>query len=112
MGILIDRVARSRRYFAAFALCLLVFGATPAYSFDTQADVKAGGPSVEVVSALGRKLYALPDDENVTTARRRLAADPKNVALVLALSKAEAGRRQYERQSRRVLKDCHRAQRC
>jgi tetratricopeptide (TPR) repeat protein len=30
------------------------------------------------------------------TARTRLAADPTNVALVLALSKAEAGRRQYK----------------
>jgi tetratricopeptide (TPR) repeat protein len=32
----------------------------------------------------------------VRTARKKLAASPKNVALVLALSKAEAGRRQYK----------------
>jgi tetratricopeptide (TPR) repeat protein len=57
--------------------------------------VKVSEPSFEITSALGRKLYALPDDENVIAARKRLAADPKDVALVLALSKAEAGRRQY-----------------
>jgi tetratricopeptide (TPR) repeat protein len=63
---------------------------------DAQTAVKSGGPSFELTSALGRKLYALPDDEGVTTARKKLAANPKNVALVLALSKAEAGRRQYK----------------
>src|SRR5215475_6388448 len=46
-------------------------------------------------SGLGRKLYALPDDQSVTEARKNLAADPKNVERVLQLSKAEAGRRQY-----------------
>jgi tetratricopeptide (TPR) repeat protein len=49
-----------------------------------------------MTSGLGRKLYALPDDESVTKAREKLAADPHNVGLVLALSKAEAGRRQYK----------------
>lgn len=49
----------------------------------------------EVTSALGRKLYALPDDDSVTAARKKLDADPKNPALFLALSQAEAGRRQY-----------------
>jgi tetratricopeptide (TPR) repeat protein len=69
-------------------------GTTP-LSLNAQTASKAGAPSVEVTSALGRTFYALPDDESVTTARMRLAAEPKNVALVLALSKAEAGRRQY-----------------
>lgn len=50
---------------------------------------------LEVTSGLGRKLYALPDDQSVVDARKSLAADPKSVERVLQLSKAEAGRRQY-----------------
>jgi tetratricopeptide (TPR) repeat protein len=57
--------------------------------------LKAQG-ALELTSGLGRKLYALPDDQAVTDARKALAADPKNVALVLKLSKAEASRRQYK----------------
>jgi len=53
-------------------------------------------PTLQVTSALGRKLYSLPDDNSVIAARQKLAADPKNVELVLALSKAQAGRRQYK----------------
>jgi tetratricopeptide (TPR) repeat protein len=52
--------------------------------------------ALEVTSGLGRKLYALPDDQSVLDARKSLAADPKNVDRVLQLSKAEAGRRQYK----------------
>jgi tetratricopeptide (TPR) repeat protein len=51
--------------------------------------------ALELTSGLGRKLYSLPDDESVISARKSLAADPKNVDRVLQLSKAEAGRRQY-----------------
>jgi tetratricopeptide (TPR) repeat protein len=54
----------------------------------------AKGP-FELTSALGRKLYALPDDPAVAAARTALAADPKNPALALKLSKALAARRQY-----------------
>jgi tetratricopeptide (TPR) repeat protein len=96
MNTLIDRIARRRGYFLAFALGLLASGANPISFLHAQNAAKVGEPSFEVTSALGRKLYALPDDESVTTARKKLAADPKNVALVLALSKAEAGRRQYK----------------
>ena len=53
------------------------------------------GP-LELTSLLGRKLYALPDDGSIRTAQQHLSADPKNVGLVLALSKAQAGRRQYK----------------
>ncbi|HTU33195.1 MAG TPA: hypothetical protein VMF66_05275 [Candidatus Acidoferrum sp.] len=49
----------------------------------------------EGTSQLGRPLYALPDDAAVAQARKNLAADPKNPRLVLALSLAEAGRKQY-----------------
>jgi tetratricopeptide (TPR) repeat protein len=51
--------------------------------------------ALEVTSGLGRKLYALPDDQSLIEARKNLAADPKNVARILQLSKAEAARRQY-----------------
>jgi tetratricopeptide (TPR) repeat protein len=49
----------------------------------------------ELTSGLGRKLYALPDDDKVIAARKSLAEDAKNVELVLQLSKAQAARRQY-----------------
>jgi len=51
--------------------------------------------ALELTSGLGRKLYALPDDQGVIDARKALAAEPKNVERVLALAKAEANRRQY-----------------
>jgi len=95
MVTVVDRIGRSPGYFTALALCVLLSGTNSVLSLHAQDVAKAGVPSVEVTSVLGRKLYSLPDDESVTTARKRLAADPKNVALVLALSKAEAGRRQY-----------------
>jgi tetratricopeptide (TPR) repeat protein len=95
MGPLVDHTARSRGYFIALVLCLLAFATNPASFLHAQNAARVGEPSFEITSALGRKLYALPDDESVMTPRKKLAADPKNVALVLALSKAEAGRRQY-----------------
>ncbi|HEV2306754.1 MAG TPA: tetratricopeptide repeat protein [Candidatus Acidoferrales bacterium] len=49
----------------------------------------------EVTSLLGRKLYAQPDDAAVIDARKKLAAHPKNVSLILTLSQAQANRRQY-----------------
>ena len=49
----------------------------------------------EVTSLLGRKLYALPDDDAVRAAQRALTADAGNPKLVLALSLAEANLRQY-----------------
>lgn len=50
----------------------------------------------ETTSLLGRKLYALADDGSIAAAQHKLAADPKNAALVVALSKAQAARRQYK----------------
>ncbi len=49
----------------------------------------------ELTSQLGRKLYGLADDPKLLDARAKLAADPKNVDLILALSKAQAAQRQY-----------------
>lgn len=55
---------------------------------------QAHGP-LEVTSALGRKLYALPDDAAITAARQQVVAHPTDPKLALALSLAEANRRQY-----------------
>ena len=52
--------------------------------------------AVELTSGLGRKLYALPDDQPVLDARKSLAADPKSVTKVLQLAHAQAARRQYQ----------------
>ncbi len=65
-----------------------------ALSVARQAATDSAGP-LEVTSLLGRKLYALPDDGSIKTAQQNLAADPKNVSLVLKLSLAQAARRQY-----------------
>jgi tetratricopeptide (TPR) repeat protein len=51
--------------------------------------------TLELTSGLGRMLYALPDDQSVTDARKSLAADPRNASLVLQLAHAQASRRQY-----------------
>ena len=74
-------------------LSMALFLSTPCWAQSAQA---APLGALEITSPLGRPLYALPDDASVTTARTHLAADPKNPALVLQLSKAEAGRRQYK----------------
>ena len=98
MGRLVDRMASGRRWLIVIGSCVglwLATSGTGAVSLLHAQTANVGERSFEVTSALGRKLYALPDDESVTTARKKLAADPRNVALVLALSKAEAGRRQY-----------------
>ena len=92
MGRSANRVASGRVCFTAVALYLLA----SISSLHAQTSAASGEPSLQVTSALGRKLYSLADDESVTTARKKLAADPKNVELVLALSKAQAGRRQYK----------------
>jgi tetratricopeptide (TPR) repeat protein len=54
------------------------------------------GQVYETTSGLGRKLYSLPDNETLVSARKALTADPQNAAKALALSKAQAGRRQYQ----------------
>jgi tetratricopeptide (TPR) repeat protein len=96
MGRLVNRITSSRGRFVALGFCLLGLATSPSCLLDAQTANKDSNPTLEVTSALGRKLYALPNDEGVMAARKKFAADPKNVALVLALSKAEAGRRQYK----------------
>ena len=75
------------------AACLLAPGLSRSLQAKAQASTLQG--AFEVTSGLGRKLYALPDNAAIATARENLAKDPHNVALVLALSKAQAGQRQY-----------------
>src|SRR5580704_15118020 len=88
MGRLVNHVTFSRGRFVALGFCLLGLATSPSCLLDAQTANKDSNPTLEVTSALGRKLYALPDDEGVMAARKKLAADPKNVALALALSKA------------------------
>jgi tetratricopeptide (TPR) repeat protein len=74
-------------------LLVVLFGL--AAPLPSQNGAGAGHGALELTSGLGRKLYALPDDDNVINARKNLAADPKSAERVLQLSKAEAARRQY-----------------
>jgi tetratricopeptide (TPR) repeat protein len=87
-----SRVRFSMARFGVFFF-IGIFGLATQMQSQTGAEARHG--ALELTSRLGRKLYSLPDDENVTNARKSLAADPKNVGRVLQLSKAEAGRRQY-----------------
>ena len=72
---------------------------TPIFGKATQAFPAApaheGPGALEVTSKLGRKLYALPDNDAIGAARAELAKDPGSIELILKLSKAQAGRRQY-----------------
>jgi len=73
------------RILKAYAVCVLLGSAAFAQK-----------PKVEVTSLLGRALTSLPDtDGSIHAAEQKLAADPKNPALIVALSKAHAAKRQY-----------------
>jgi tetratricopeptide (TPR) repeat protein len=88
----------------AIALLVLAAGLCAAPSAaPTASDANQG--AFELTSGLGRKLYALPDDDAIAAARAKLAADPKNPALAVALSQAQAGRRQY----REAIETCTKA---
>lgn len=91
------KVERTRilRMMAGMAACALMLCLGTAARAQAQTQRKETRGALEVTSQLGRKLYAQPDDDAVIAARKKLAADPKNASLVLALSQAEAGRRQY-----------------
>lgn len=69
------------------------FGLTSQLQSQTASGAAHG--ALEVTSGLGRKLYALPYDQTVIDARKSLEVEPKDVERVLALSRAEANRRQY-----------------
>jgi len=72
---------------------LMAMGSLLLVSHAAAADTDA---TLEVTSLLGQKLYALPDaDGAIRAASKHLEADPKNVSLILKLSKAQAAKRQY-----------------
>jgi tetratricopeptide (TPR) repeat protein len=73
----------------------LVFVTLLGLALPLESESGASPGALEVTSGLGRKLYALPDDDKVIAARKNLAEDPKNVERVIQLSKAQAARRQY-----------------
>jgi tetratricopeptide (TPR) repeat protein len=77
-----------------WVFCLTAF-CGPIRVLQAQTGDGATHGALEVTSDLGRNLYALRDDQSVIDARKALVAEPKNVERVLALSKAEANRRQY-----------------
>jgi len=86
---------RTRKIHAGFWLLSLTALCSLPGPLPAQTGAGAARGALEGTSGLGRKLYALPDDSGVIDARKALAAEPKNVERVLALSKAEANRRQY-----------------
>jgi len=89
------------RVFAALArtsfgaAIVLIVSVSISYAVYAQASAKASNGAFETTSLLGRKLYAQPDDGPIAAARKKLAADPKDMKLILALSQAQAGRREY-----------------
>ena len=89
------RVNRSTLLLSLLCSCMSAPGLAHAQPGSSAAQDHQGQGAFEVTSGLGRKLYALPDNDAVTSARAELAKDPGNVELVLKLSKAQAGRRQY-----------------
>ena len=67
------------------ALCTLTLAICGcAFGFESQSDTN---DRLEMTSQLGRKLYALGDDDGaIHAADQKLAADPKNIDLILQLS--------------------------
>jgi tetratricopeptide (TPR) repeat protein len=85
-------VGKGRRFTGRFMA--FFFLAVSGLTTHLSAQAAAHG-ALELTSGLGRKLYALPDDQSVTNARKSLEADPQNVSLILQLAHAQATRRQY-----------------
>lgn len=66
--------------------CILVAILTLSFSASSQTQDKP-----ELISPLGVKFYAQPDEKNsVAEAENKLAADPKNIDLIIALGRAQA----------------------
>lgn len=76
------------------AAAVTIFAICAVLEAQNQASTENG--PFEITSGLGRKLYALPDEDGaIAAAKKSLAADPKNPALCLKLSKVEAAKQQY-----------------
>ncbi len=68
-----------KRHFGAVALAV-------AFAFSAAAQTEP-----EITSPLGVKFYSQPDDKNtIAEAEKKLAADPKNIDLLIALGRAQA----------------------
>jgi tetratricopeptide (TPR) repeat protein len=81
---------------ASAVLVLFAFVAATYALISSRQEVPSTTPGAfELTSRLGRKLYAQGDDGTIARAEKKLAQDPKNPKLVLAVSQAQAGRRQY-----------------
>ena len=70
-------------------LSLALVLSSPALSAQSQG-------AFETTSLLGRKLYAMSGDDAISAAKGKLSNTSRSAAEYLALSKAEAGRRQYQ----------------
>jgi hypothetical protein len=83
-----------------------VFFLIATFGLAAQLPSQTGGQpgALEITSGLGRKLYALPDDQSVIDARKGLVADPKNVDRVLQLSRRRQHGVSTERLWRRLPK--------
>jgi tetratricopeptide (TPR) repeat protein len=88
-------VVRGSRFMSRFCVLFLTITFGLAGQLLSQSSDETERGSLETTSGLGRKLYALHDDETIVAARKSLAADPTNVDKVLQLSRAQAARRQY-----------------
>ncbi len=75
--------------FAIFGVAQVVVLAGKAYAQDAP---PAPGAPAELTTKLGRKFYSLPDPkETVAAAQKAVAADPKNVDLLMKLEAAQVG---------------------
>lgn len=92
------------RWIAVLAITLTA-GTAGSFAAAPRQTADANQGALELTSLLGRKLYALPDDDSIPAARAKLAADPNNPTLAIALSQAQAGRRQY----REAIETCTKA---
>ena len=81
----------NRRSAGALAIISVLFCLGAASRLHAQSE-----GALETTSRLGRKLYALPDSDGaIQAAQKALSANPKDAALALKLSKAQAAKRQY-----------------
>ena len=85
-----------RGFVCSFGVLFLTVVFGMASQLLSQASDETGKGAFETTSGLGRKLYALPDDDNIIMARKSLAADLTNIDKILQLSRAQAARRQYK----------------
>jgi tetratricopeptide (TPR) repeat protein len=83
-------IARVNDKYLLRTLCLFALITAPA-DLTTGVAVAFQDSRPEYVSSSGAKYYSMPDEKNqVGEAEKKLAADPKNVELIIALGRAQA----------------------